>query len=126
MGTPQLDKSRGADGSLNSIHEHSPNDVKKQLIELFQESFDSDLLDDYPNLQHRQEAKPSIFDLPTNPARPYVSVANKANFICCGETCPNGNSKPRKRNASKSAKCCLPIFVRSLSFGERKKVANPA
>ncbi|XP_015894365.1 uncharacterized protein At3g27210 isoform X2 [Ziziphus jujuba] len=122
-GTPQLGKSCCADVSLNSIHKNTPTDVKKQLIELFKESFSSDLLNDYPNLQRRPEAKPAIFDPPTNPARPYASTAN---FVCYGETCTIANSNPRKRNASKSAKCCLPNLVRSLSIGERKKMPNPA
>ncbi|KAH7515511.1 hypothetical protein FEM48_Zijuj10G0034400 [Ziziphus jujuba var. spinosa] len=107
-GIPQLEKSRCAYGSLNSIHENSSIDVKKQLIKLVQKCFSSDLLDDYPNLQHRLEAKPSILDLPTNPERPHVSVAN---FVCHGETCAIANSNPRKRNALKTTKCHLPNLV---------------
>ena len=128
METPQLDKSRNVDGTLDSIHESSPTDVKKQLIDLFHESSSGDLLDDYPNLCHRSEAKPSIFDPPKNvPANKNPRILSLAKFVCGGETTtPNTtNSDHRKRKASKSAKCCFPSLVRSLSFSEKKKL-NPA
>ncbi|KAF3431066.1 hypothetical protein FNV43_RR25796 [Rhamnella rubrinervis] len=127
--SPQVDKSRNVDGTLNSIHESSPTDVKKQLIDLFHESFSSDLLDDYPNLCHRPEAKASIFDLPKNvPANKNPYILSLAKFVCGGETTTSKttNSDHRKRKASKSTKCCFPSLVRSLSFSERKKMSNPA
>ena len=46
--------------SSSPILEPSPTDMKKQLIELFQESFRDDAIDGNQNIQERSKANPTF------------------------------------------------------------------
>ncbi|KAI5351990.1 PREDICTED: At3g27210 [Prunus dulcis] len=105
------------------IHQSSPikspaTDVKKQLIELFHESFNDEA--GHQDLHYESEAESSIFHLPQNSANktPYESVAD---IVFRTVAISNANSEPRTRKNTQFAQCCLPKLVRSLSFSERKK-----
>ncbi|XP_008222128.2 PREDICTED: uncharacterized protein At3g27210-like [Prunus mume] len=105
------------------IHQSSPikspaTDVKKQLIELFHESFNDEA--GHQDLHYESEAESSIFHLPQNSANktPYESVAD---IVFRSVAISNANSEPRTRKNTQFAQCCLPKLVRSLSFSERKK-----
>ena len=50
------------DSSSNPILEPSKTDMKKQIIELFQESFRDDAIDGSQNLQERSKVHPTICD----------------------------------------------------------------
>ncbi|KAH7570476.1 hypothetical protein ACOSP7_018635 [Xanthoceras sorbifolium] len=102
----------------NCIPEPSSTDVKRQLIELFRESFGDDAAADL-QLQGQQKAKPTIVDFPSKPASPYESVPNS---VCSSETTAyRGSRTPKKNKAAQSAPCCIPSLMRNLSFAERKK-----
>ncbi|KAG6653948.1 hypothetical protein CIPAW_05G112100 [Carya illinoinensis] len=96
--TPHVDKPLPIymDSPPTSIFEPSPTVMKKQLIELFQESFRSDAVDHVTqNLQASSETSP---DTSYSPAR--------------------------KGRFAKSVRCCLPNFVPNLSSaGGRKRLS---
>ncbi|BFG16141.1 hypothetical protein CerSpe_024140 [Prunus speciosa] len=105
------------------IHQSSPikspaTDVKKQLIELFHESFNDEA--GHQDLHYESEAESSIFPLPQTSANktPYESVAD---IVFRSVAISNANSEPWTRKDTQFAQCCLPKLVRSLSFSERKK-----
>ncbi|KAB1212995.1 hypothetical protein CJ030_MR5G025806 [Morella rubra] len=109
------------DGPSSCSLESSPAVMKKQLIEFFQESFKSNAsIDCSQNLGGRSKANPSTCHLPPKSTNKsfYERVANSA---CSGETTPVINYKTGKGKFAKSAPCCLPNIVRSLSFSGRKK-----
>ncbi|ONI30061.1 hypothetical protein PRUPE_1G229000 [Prunus persica] len=105
------------------IHQSSPikspaTDVKKQLIELFHESFNDEA--GHQDLHYESEAESSIFHRTQNSANktPYESVAD---IVFRSVAISNANSEPRTRKNTEFAQCCLPKLVRNLSFSERKK-----
>ncbi|KAJ9169348.1 hypothetical protein P3X46_017552 [Hevea brasiliensis] len=119
---PEYDESLYISSSVNSMPESSPTDMKKQLIEFFHESFNTDV-DNNQNLQDMTEAKPMTFYLPSKcrNRRPYESVNGST---CSGTT--NGYCIHTKGKPAHSAQCCLPNLMRSLSFRGRKKRLSPA
>lgn len=91
--------------------------AKKQLIELFYESYSDG-----------SEDEPSIFDLPQNSANTSLSYESVADIVFRSVTVPKTNSNPsRTRIATQFAQYCplpklvLPRLVRSLSCSERKR-----
>ncbi|KAJ0094473.1 hypothetical protein Patl1_16917 [Pistacia atlantica] len=116
--TPHLDKIVYTDSTPmpNSLPEPSPTDMKKQLIELFRESFGDGCSDGDQNLHGQQEAKPTVFDLP--PKSRYELVPNS---VCSSERTPYRETYSRKGKSSQYSQCCIPSLMRSLSFTERKK-----
>ncbi|KAG2706656.1 hypothetical protein I3760_05G113900 [Carya illinoinensis] len=125
--TPHVDKPLPIymDSPPTSIFEPSPTVMKKQLIELFQESFRSDAVDHVTqNLQARSKANLSILHIPPNSSNKslYDCVANSA---CSSETSPDTSYSPaRKGRFAKSVRCCLPNFVPNLSSaGGRKRLS---
>ncbi|XP_059447891.1 uncharacterized protein LOC132179238 [Corylus avellana] len=102
----------------SSNPEPPPTDMKKQLFELFQESFRGDAVDHgSPNLQGRP-----IFHIPPKSTNQTL-YASLASSECSSETTtPKGSYNPGgKGKLAKSARCCLPNLVRSLSFNGRRK-----
>ncbi|XP_058005587.1 uncharacterized protein LOC110640493 isoform X2 [Hevea brasiliensis] len=87
---PECDESLDISSTVNSMPETSSTDMKKQLIEFFRESFNSDV-DNNQNLQDMTEAKPMAFYLPSKSSNisPYESVDGS---ICSSGTTPNGYS----------------------------------
>ena len=61
--THHLEKPLYMDSSSNPILEPSKTDMKKQIIELFQESSRDDAIDDSQNLQERSKVHPTICPL---------------------------------------------------------------
>ncbi|GMY26501.1 hypothetical protein FCV25MIE_21743 [Fagus crenata] len=118
--TPHLEKPVYMDSTSSLILEPSPTDMKKQLIELFQESFRDDTIDAGQNLQESSKANPTISHLSSKSTNKslYECVANSA---CSSEKIPNRSYNHGKGKFSKSAQCCLPNLVRSLSFSGRRK-----
>jgi hypothetical protein len=108
------------DSTSSLILEPSPTDMKKQLIELFQESFRDDTIDAGQNLQESSKANPTISHLSSKSTNKslYECVANSA---CSSEKIPNRSYNHGKGKFAKSAQCCLPNLVRSLSFSGRRK-----
>jgi hypothetical protein len=105
--------------------EPPPTEMKKQLFELFQESFRGDAVDHgSPNLQGRSKADPTIFHTPPKSTNQTL-YASLASSECSSETettTPEGSYNPGgKGKLAKSARCCLPNLVRSLSFNGRRK-----
>ncbi|KAI9169750.1 hypothetical protein LWI28_017165 [Acer negundo] len=114
--TDQPEKILYIDSASNCIPEPEPSstDVKKQLIELFQESFR-----DGPT----SETKPTIADyLPSKPTSPYESVPNS---VCSNGTPGYGVSCHKKDKSAQSSPCCIPGLIRNLSFADRKKRLSP-
>ncbi|KAL4302414.1 hypothetical protein GQ457_10G026470 [Hibiscus cannabinus] len=94
----------------NAVPAESLMDTKKQLIELFRESFDDDDANNDPSSkQQRLENKPST-------RSPYETIPNSARRGCL----------PRTEKPAQFAQRCLPSLMRSMSFGERKKRLSPA
>ncbi|XP_041009903.1 uncharacterized protein At3g27210-like [Juglans microcarpa x Juglans regia] len=124
--TPHVDKPLPIymDSPPTSIFEpSSPTVMKKQLIELFQESFRSDAVDHVTqNLQARSKANRSILHIPPNSSNKslYDRVVNTARS---SETSPDvtSYSPSRKGRFAKSVRCCLPNFVPNLSSGGGRK-----
>ncbi|TXG56076.1 hypothetical protein EZV62_017389 [Acer yangbiense] len=110
--TDQPEKILYIDSASNCIPELEPSstDVKKQLIELFQESFRDGAT---------SETKPTIADyLPSKPTSPYESVPNS---VCSDGTPGYGVSRHKKDKSAQSSPCCIPGLIRNLSFADRKK-----
>ncbi|KAK8477078.1 hypothetical protein V6N11_034891 [Hibiscus sabdariffa] len=111
------DKNQSLDGAENAVPAESPTDTKKQLIELFRESFDDDdANNDQSSKQQRLENKPST-------RSPYESIPNSAPS---SGTTPCRGCLPRTEKPAQFAQRCLPSLMRSMSFGERKKRLSPA
>ncbi|GLT38416.1 hypothetical protein SLA2020_126710 [Shorea laevis] len=116
----------------NSVHdkapgmddEPSPNDMKKQLLELFCESFNSTAPVNVDQNLAQPEDKPASLAQPERSAMKR-SAAPIPNSTPGGEITPYRGSISKKEKSNQSAQCCLPGLVRSLSFGERKKRLNP-
>ncbi|XP_022776313.1 uncharacterized protein At3g27210-like [Durio zibethinus] len=117
------DKNHSMDHAQVALPEHSPTDTKKQLIELFRESFDDDAVNNYPSLKEQLEEKPTTFNLPPKCTNPYESIPNS---VRSSEATPHRGYLPRKEKSTQSAQCCLPSSVRNRRFGERKKSLSPA
>ncbi|KAJ6769192.1 hypothetical protein OIU74_022792 [Salix koriyanagi] len=111
--------------SARSIPEPSPADMKKQLIELFRENINDDLADDNQSFQETVNGKPIAVYLPSKytSRSPYQDVESS---VRRSETTPHRGSKSGKEKPTRSAHCCLPNIVRSLSFSERRKRLSPA
>ncbi|KAJ4710865.1 F-box domain containing protein [Melia azedarach] len=122
---PQLDKIPPTDSAPDSIPPSSPTDMKKQLIDLFRESFNDAPADGNQNLQGQKEAKPTTLDYPPKFASrsPYELEPNS---VRSSEATPYRGSYHRKENSAQSAQCCIPSFMRNLSFSERKKRLSPS
>ena len=108
------------DSTSSPILEPSPTDMKKQLIELFRESFRDDTIDGGQILQESSKANPTFSHLSSKSTNKslYECVANSA---CSSEKIPNRSYNHGKGKFAKSARCCLPNLVRSLSFSGRRK-----
>ena len=106
------------DSSSTPILEPSPTDMKKQLIELFQESFRDDAIDGSQNIQERSKANPIICPLSSKSTNKnlYGCVANSA---CSSEAIHNRSYNHGKGKFAKSARCCLPNLMRALVGGGR-------
>ena len=94
--------------------------MKKQLIELFQESFRDDAIDGSQNIQERSKANAIICPLSSKSTNKNLHgcVANSA---CSSEAIHNRSYNHGKGKFAKSARCCLPNLMRSLSFSGRRK-----
>lgn len=117
----KLEKPLYMNSTPSPILEPPPTDTKKLLFELFQESFRGDGVDHgSPNLQGRSRSSPTIFRIPSKSANQtlYASLASSA---CSSETTPEGSYNPGKGKLARSARCCFPNLVRSLSFNGRRK-----
>ncbi|KAK9191681.1 hypothetical protein WN943_020296 [Citrus x changshan-huyou] len=108
---PQLDKIPHTDSVPDSISKPSPT-----LFELFRESFGDNPANGNQNLHGHNEAIPTI--------SPPKSTRNP--FTGSSETTPYRVSLDRKENSIQSAQCCIPSFMRSRSFSERKKRLSSA
>lgn len=117
------------EGAANSKPEPSPTNKKKKLAELFSESFGDDQVADEQNIAGNQniangKLEPQRINLELPPkstnGTPFVSGVNS---VCSSERTPNKDSKLDK--SARAAQCCLPSFVQSLSFNERKKRLSP-
>ena len=113
------------DGSSSPILEPSPTDMKKQLIELFQESFKDDAIDGSQNIQERSKVNPFICPLSSKSTNKNHNGC-VANFACSSEAIHNRSYNHGKGKFAKSARCCLPNLMRSLSFSGRRKRLSPA
>ncbi|XWS69224.1 hypothetical protein CRYUN_Cryun04dG0161000 [Craigia yunnanensis] len=125
MESSLIDKNHSMDLTQDAVPEHSPTDTKKQLIELFRESFDNDAVNNGPNLKEQLEDKPTTFNLPpkSTTRNPYESISNS---VRGSEATPYRGYLPRKEKSAESVQCCLPSLVRNKSIGERKKRLSPA
>ncbi|XWS34591.1 hypothetical protein CRYUN_Cryun21dG0051300 [Craigia yunnanensis] len=119
------DKNHSMDRAQDAVAEHSPIDTKKQLFELFRESFDDDAVNNDPSLKEQLEDKPTTFNLPpkSTSTSPYESIPNSARSSAAT---PYRGYLPRKEKSAQSPQCCLPSLVRNMSFGERKKRLSSA
>ncbi|XP_075657518.1 uncharacterized protein At3g27210-like [Castanea sativa] len=108
------------DGSSSPILEPNPTDMKKQLIELFQESFRDDAIDGSQNIQERSKASAIICPLSSKSTNKnlYGCAANSA---CSSEAIHNRSYNHGKGKFAKSERCCLPNLMRNLSFSGRRK-----
>lgn len=110
---PQLDKIPHTDSVPDSISKPSPT-----LFELFSQSFgDNPANNGNQNLHGHSEAMPTI-----SPPK----STRKSPFTHGIETTPYRVSRDRKENSIQSAQCCIPSFMGSRSFSERKKRLSPA
>ncbi|GKV43439.1 hypothetical protein SLEP1_g50728 [Rubroshorea leprosula] len=116
----------------NSVHdkapgvddEPSPNDMKKQLIGLFCESFNNTASVNIDQNLGQPEDKPANLAQLERFAMKGL-VASIPNSTPSGEITPYKGSIPKKEKSSQSAQCYLPGLVRSLSFGERERGSLP-
>ncbi|KAK7835834.1 hypothetical protein CFP56_023045, partial [Quercus suber] len=78
--TPHIKKPVYMDSSSSPILEPSPTHMKKQLMELFQESFKDDAIDGNQNIQERSKSNPTICPLSSKSTNKslYGCVANSA------------------------------------------------
>ncbi|XVE85295.1 hypothetical protein DITRI_Ditri17bG0080400 [Diplodiscus trichospermus] len=116
------DKNHSMECAQDAVAEHSPTDTKKQLIELFRESFNADTVNNHPSLKQQLEDKPTTFNLLQKSTNPYESISNS---VRSSEATPYGGYIPRKEKSTQSPQCCLPSLVRNMSLGERKKRLSP-
>ena len=93
--------------------------MKKQLIELFQESFRDDAIDGSQNIQERSKANPIICPLSSKSTNKNL-YGCLANFACSSEAIHNRSYNHGKEKFAKSARCCLPNLMRSLSWEEEE------
>ncbi|XVE74798.1 hypothetical protein DITRI_Ditri12bG0047300 [Diplodiscus trichospermus] len=98
--SPAPDKNDSMERTQDAVPANPATDAKKQLIDLFRESFRDDAVNIGPSLETQLEYK-----LAAAPYEGYV---------------------PGKEKAAQSGQCCLPSLVRNMSFGERKKRLSPA
>ncbi|GAV87818.1 hypothetical protein CFOL_v3_31244 [Cephalotus follicularis] len=122
---PPLDKTLFVDNAPISIPEPSPTTIKKQLIELFRESFSREHAESNQDLQGWSLATLINFDHPPRSTfgSPYVTVPNS---VCSSEASPFRCSYSKKQKSTQSAQCCFPSLVRRLNFSERKKRLIPS
>eukprot|EP00262_Sarcandra_glabra_P014839 TRINITY_DN442_c0_g1_i1.p1 TRINITY_DN442_c0_g1~~TRINITY_DN442_c0_g1_i1.p1 ORF type:complete len:241 (+),score=38.21 TRINITY_DN442_c0_g1_i1:118-840(+) len=126
-GTPQLNKSLLVDQMPNSKPpEPSPTDRKKKLADLFRESLQEEKISDNQNVDETEnmgneklEVNKTNLHLPPKSSNvtPHLSRTNSA---CNSERTPN-----KEKAAKSAAQCCLPNFIPSISFNERKKQLSP-
>ncbi|XP_043707392.1 uncharacterized protein At3g27210-like [Telopea speciosissima] len=130
--TPRLNKSLSMDGAAGNRTESSPTDKKKNLAELFLESFrhdqdaDNQIFAVYQSIsKEKLEPEPISLDLPPSPrstnGTPYMYGFNS---ICSSHRTPNQDFKPDKEKSSRAAQCCLPSFVCG-SLSDKKKKLSP-
>ncbi|PKI78325.1 uncharacterized protein At3g27210-like [Punica granatum] len=101
-------KSLSTEAAVDSVTEPPVTELKKQLHELFQESFRA----------NQVENKLGDIELPPN------SPSNSPySPIVISDQAPGS---VKKAKSAQSPQCCIPSLVRSLSFGERKKRMKPA
>lgn len=110
LAKPQLNEVSFSDGLRHSKPESSPTDKKMRLSELFKESLQEERVtsDDQTAgkiCQKSSEKSPCVSQL---------------NSICSSERTPNIDPKEEKEETLKATQCCLPSFVHSFSFRERK------
>lgn len=109
---PKLDKIPHVDSVPHSMSKPSPT-----LFELFCQSFGDNPTSGNEKLHGHNEAIPTI-----SPPK----STRKSSFTHSSETTPYRVSRDRKENSIQSAQCCIPSFMRSRSFSERKKRLSPA
>ncbi|XP_050204520.1 uncharacterized protein At3g27210-like [Mercurialis annua] len=126
--TPQFDElSPQISLPVNSKPEASPAKVK-QLIDYFQESFNSEVVgNDNGDLQDKTEANITFYVSSSKCMNPNAYESRNGS-ICSSERISNGNFRSEKaiKTADSDAQCCLPNFARSFSFCERKKRLSSA
>ena len=110
LGKPQLNEVSFSDGLPHSKPESSPTDKKMRLSELLKES----LQEEQVNSEDQTAGK---ICQKSSEKSPCVSQLNS---ICSSERTPNIDPKQEKEETLKATQCCLPSFVQSLSFRERK------
>ncbi|KAI4348298.1 hypothetical protein L6164_009034 [Bauhinia variegata] len=127
-GTPNINK------TPSSVHESSPTEKKKKLLELFRESLGDEQGDDEKNsgrlkmVNGEKQVKQTIHDvlLPISAqSTPYISGANS---MCASERSMNDDENPVSVGGKtvKSVHCCLPSLASCRSFSERRRKMNPA
>ncbi|KAJ4974265.1 hypothetical protein NE237_007439 [Protea cynaroides] len=123
--TPQLNKSLSIDGAADTRTEAFVTDKKKNLAELFLESFranqdDNQTLADNQSISNEKlEPKPNNLDLPPRSnGSPYMCGLNA---FCSSELTTNKDFKPEKEKSARAAQCCLPSFVQSRRLSDGKK-----
>ncbi|OMO88229.1 hypothetical protein COLO4_20357 [Corchorus olitorius] len=121
------EKVNSMDRAQSAVPEHSPTETKKQLIELFRESFNDDTVNNQLSLKGQLELEDKTTNLnlpPKSTGRsPYESMPNS---VHSSEATPYNKGYSKKEKSTESAQCCLPSLVRNLSFGERRKRLSPA
>ncbi|XXG50295.1 hypothetical protein AAC387_Pa02g4335 [Persea americana] len=110
LGKPQLNEVSFSDGLPHSKPESSPTDKKMRLSELLKES----LQEEQVNSEDQTAGK---ICQKSSEKSPCVSQLNS---ICSSDRTPNIDPKQEKEETLKATQCCLPSFVQSLSFRERK------
>ena len=70
--------------------------MKKQLIELFQESFRDDAIDGSQNIQERSKANPTICPVSKSTNKSLYGCV--ANFACSSEAIHNRSYNPGREN----------------------------
>ncbi|XXG50275.1 hypothetical protein AAC387_Pa02g4317 [Persea americana] len=110
LGKPQLNEVSFSDGLPHSKPESSPTDKKMRLSELLKQS----LQEEQVNSEDQTAGK---ICQKSSEKSPCVSQLNS---ICSSERTPNIDPKQEKEETLKATQCCLPSFVQSLSFRERK------
>ncbi|XP_043725044.1 uncharacterized protein At3g27210-like isoform X2 [Telopea speciosissima] len=125
VGAQLLNKPISMDGAAGTRTETSPTDKKKKLAELFRESFSDD--QDAVNQSISNgilKSKPIILDLPPRSSNGTPDVSG-LNSVGSSERTPDKDFKLDKEKSARVAQCCLPSFVRSRSFSDRKKTLSP-
>ncbi|WCJ38739.1 hypothetical protein M5689_019779 [Euphorbia peplus] len=107
--TPQLHDNNSIASSQSDIliaGENSSSEMKKQLIDLFRDSFSNDVTEN-KDIQQQTTTE-------TNATAFYVPPKSD-------EKTPNGRSSNRTKPKSPQVSCCLPNLVRSLSSSSSEK-----